>query len=51
MKKTVKETKTTINTLLPVCPRSVILQSLILNTCCLDPKTEKTGHIIYESFG
>ena len=38
-KKTVKKTKATINTLFPFCPRSIILESLFLNTCCLGPKT------------
>ena len=38
-KKTVKKTKTTINTMFPFCPRSVILESLFLNTCFLGPKT------------
>ena len=33
-KKTVKKTKATINTLFPFCPRSIILESLFLNTCC-----------------
>ena len=48
------KTKTTINTSL--CPRSIILESLLLNTCCLGPKTEKIGHIYFfmtfnKSFG
>ena len=34
-KKTVKKTKTTINTLFSFCPRSITLESLFLNTCCL----------------
>ena len=38
-KKTVKKTETTINTLFPFCPRSIILESLFLNTCCWGPKT------------
>ena len=38
-KKTVKKTKSTINTMFPFCPRSVILESLFLNTCLLGPKT------------
>ena len=38
-KKTVKKTKSTINTMFPFCPRSVILESLFLNTCFLGPKT------------
>ena len=38
-KKTIKKTKTTINTMFPFCPRSVILESLFLNTCFLGPKT------------
>ena len=37
-KKTVKKTKTTTNTLFPYCPRSIILESLFLNTCCLGQK-------------
>ena len=37
-KKTVKKTKTATNTLFPYCPRSIILESLFLNTCCLGQK-------------
>ena len=37
-KKAIKKTKTTINTLFPFCSRSIILESLFLNTCCLGPK-------------
>ena len=40
-KKTVKKTKTTINTLLPLCPRWIILESLFLKTSFLGPKTAK----------
>ena len=38
-KKTVKKTKTTINTLRAFCSRSIILESFFLNTCGLGPKT------------
>ena len=41
MKKNVKKTKTTINTLFPLCRRSVILESLFLNTCFLGLKAVK----------
>ena len=57
MKKNVKKTKTTINTVFPLCRRSVILESLFLNTCFLGLKAvKKTGHIYFfmtfnESFG
>ena len=37
--KPVKKTKTSINTLLPFFPRSIILKSLFLNMCCLGSKT------------
>ena len=39
MKKTVKTTKTTINSLFPFCRRSIILELLFLNACCLGLKT------------
>ena len=38
-KKTVKTTKTIINTLFHFSTRSIILESLFLNTCCLGLKT------------
>ena len=41
MKKTVEKTKTNINTSFRLCPGSIILKSLSLNTCCLGPKTVK----------
>ena len=40
-KKTVKKTKTTINTLFLLYLRSIILESLFLNTYCPGPKTVK----------